>query len=678
MKSPWSVWRLIFVSLVALLLAACKPYATFEVTPDPVTAGVEARFDASGSAASTTPRNNAVVSYSWDFGDGATGSGKIATHTFAEAGTYTVKLTVVDKAGRVGTTTERLSVLPGEAVNPATTTLRVITQIAGGVSLSGAEVTAGTDNATSDSNGLATLDEAPVGENQVVTVKRAGYVTQSVVATLAATDEPQQLLVTLLPEKDTLSISNIEQAQTIESNYLGAKVMLPAAALVNATTGTPATGAATLKLTPWDISGIDLQAMPGNGRALDSADELVDLVSAGMMTVDFFDAAGNKLQVAPGKSATIQMDLPAGTTGIGGNPIAQGTAIPLWHFDEARGLWIGEGTGVVVATPTGLAVTGTVSHFSTWNWDYVTATPSVGGGSSGGSVPPDATTLTLSCLDPDGALTACAVRANITYPDGSVRSWSTYLSAAVTTIRNIPGSPTMGWNATTVDGLTGTATSGTTGNVVIQLRAPNVNNFVRCLAPNSIATSCIVTRTAPLADGSINTVTSYIPAEGANIRAQLDTVGPLTWTASTGFAASGNSTWTKYNGTASSGISGDVTINLEAEVVSTGKTIRVSCLPNTSGSFFPSAALSTCSIQILVYDADGSYVDAFTVPSGLNGPVAVTLPALADGAQVVINAEGTTSQPTPGSISGYVSSTMGELVTNQHIEIKLDAYITDV
>ena len=99
--------------------------------------------------------------------------------------------------------------------------------------------------------------------------------------------------------------------------------------------------------------------MPGNGRARDASGNLVDLISAGMMTVDFFDAAGNKLQVATGKTATIQMDLPQGTASIGGTAMVVGAAIPLWHFDEAQGLWIEEGTGSVVVTATGLAVQAT-------------------------------------------------------------------------------------------------------------------------------------------------------------------------------------------------------------------------------------------------------------------------------------------------------------------------------
>ena len=41
-------------------------------------------------------------SYSWSFGDGTTGTGKIVTHTFSDAGvSYNVTLTVTNDLGLV-------------------------------------------------------------------------------------------------------------------------------------------------------------------------------------------------------------------------------------------------------------------------------------------------------------------------------------------------------------------------------------------------------------------------------------------------------------------------------------------------------------------------------------------------------------------------------------------------
>jgi PKD repeat protein len=63
-------------------------------------------FDGSGS---TDPDGN-IVSYAWDFGDGATATGVTASHTYALAGTYSVTLTVTDGAGASAATTQVVTV----------------------------------------------------------------------------------------------------------------------------------------------------------------------------------------------------------------------------------------------------------------------------------------------------------------------------------------------------------------------------------------------------------------------------------------------------------------------------------------------------------------------------------------------------------------------------------------
>ncbi|TDN90828.1 PKD domain-containing protein [Microbacterium sp. BK668] len=62
-------------------------------------------FDASGS----TDTDGTIASYAWDFGDGQTGAGATATHAYAGAGTYAVKLTVTDDRGAVGTITKSVT-----------------------------------------------------------------------------------------------------------------------------------------------------------------------------------------------------------------------------------------------------------------------------------------------------------------------------------------------------------------------------------------------------------------------------------------------------------------------------------------------------------------------------------------------------------------------------------------
>lgn len=64
--------------------------------------------DFSGSKSSDS--DGYIVSYSWNFGDGTTGSGKAVSHKYTSTGTYTVKLTVTDNSGLKGTDTITITV----------------------------------------------------------------------------------------------------------------------------------------------------------------------------------------------------------------------------------------------------------------------------------------------------------------------------------------------------------------------------------------------------------------------------------------------------------------------------------------------------------------------------------------------------------------------------------------
>lgn len=64
------------------------------------------QFDGSGS----TDPDGTIASYAWDFGDGASSSGKLASHVYTTAGSYTVTLTVVDNGGLPDTDTALVTV----------------------------------------------------------------------------------------------------------------------------------------------------------------------------------------------------------------------------------------------------------------------------------------------------------------------------------------------------------------------------------------------------------------------------------------------------------------------------------------------------------------------------------------------------------------------------------------
>jgi PKD repeat protein len=62
---------------------------------------------------STAAPGHSLTVFGWNFGDGATASGSIASHAFAAAGTYNVVLSVADDTGQKGTQSVSVSVTSG-------------------------------------------------------------------------------------------------------------------------------------------------------------------------------------------------------------------------------------------------------------------------------------------------------------------------------------------------------------------------------------------------------------------------------------------------------------------------------------------------------------------------------------------------------------------------------------
>ena len=71
-------------------------------------------FDASASQPA-----GGIASYSWDFGDGSRGSGRTATHSYDETGTYHATLTIADQFGRTASATRTITVGAGAAPTAA-------------------------------------------------------------------------------------------------------------------------------------------------------------------------------------------------------------------------------------------------------------------------------------------------------------------------------------------------------------------------------------------------------------------------------------------------------------------------------------------------------------------------------------------------------------------------------
>ena len=82
------------------------PAADFSASPVSGTAPLSVSFDASASS----DADGTIVSYAWDFGDGTTGSGVTAGHTYQSAGSFTATLTVSDNDNAQNSATKAITV----------------------------------------------------------------------------------------------------------------------------------------------------------------------------------------------------------------------------------------------------------------------------------------------------------------------------------------------------------------------------------------------------------------------------------------------------------------------------------------------------------------------------------------------------------------------------------------
>ena len=109
-------WRLGLMALLALFMTACgggggsdneqpaPPAAELTASFTQQVSGLDVRLDASASTGD-------IASYQWDFGDGTTGTGKSASHSYTAAGTYSVTLTVANNQGATASQSVSVSVV---------------------------------------------------------------------------------------------------------------------------------------------------------------------------------------------------------------------------------------------------------------------------------------------------------------------------------------------------------------------------------------------------------------------------------------------------------------------------------------------------------------------------------------------------------------------------------------
>jgi PKD repeat protein len=104
--------RSVNIRLVPPGFIPAGPVAAYTYSPTLPVPNSPVTFDASASLS-----NTAIIGYSWDFGDGTTGSGVSPQHTYRAAGSYRVTLTITDDKGRTSNPCEE-TIVVASATSP--------------------------------------------------------------------------------------------------------------------------------------------------------------------------------------------------------------------------------------------------------------------------------------------------------------------------------------------------------------------------------------------------------------------------------------------------------------------------------------------------------------------------------------------------------------------------------
>jgi len=116
-------------SITLFVVAAASgnhaPSAVMAAMPTSGVAPLAVSFDGSSSS----DIDGTLVTYVWNFGDGATASGATTSHTYSTSGTYAARLTVTDNQGTSNFTTTTIQVNVNPGTLPAAPTNLVATAI---------------------------------------------------------------------------------------------------------------------------------------------------------------------------------------------------------------------------------------------------------------------------------------------------------------------------------------------------------------------------------------------------------------------------------------------------------------------------------------------------------------------------------------------------------------------
>ena len=190
------------------------------------------------------------------------------------------------------------------------------------------------------SEGTFAIQGLPAAERLAVSVEARGFGTATRIYPVVAGQQLTQP-IPLVPSAAPVRID--AQAGGVVPIAGGGRITIPSGSLVNAA-GQPVTGPVDVRTTYWDPSSqAQVRAAPGDFSAVQLNGSTAQLETFGMLQSVVTDGAGQPVELAPGRSATINFPVR--------NPIGA-TPPPLYDFDAQTGRWVEVGPTVLAPDTT--------------------------------------------------------------------------------------------------------------------------------------------------------------------------------------------------------------------------------------------------------------------------------------------------------------------------------------
>lgn len=224
---------------------------------------------------------------------------------------------------------------------------------------------------SSDDNGNFTVIGTGYFDRISLRASAENYATRSDVVRTSELNPDTTVSIAML-SVDFTETFLANEAKDIIDPATALRISLPENAFVDSQ-GVAYSGEVTAAITNIDASS-DPAIMPGYYLAIDpqTQEEMV-FESFGALNASFRDTNNNPLQLANNTKAQIR--IPLATRGV--NPPA---TIPLIHFNEQTGIWDVKGEAQLKTDEQNRPYyAGEVSHFSTWNADYLFESVTISG-----------------------------------------------------------------------------------------------------------------------------------------------------------------------------------------------------------------------------------------------------------------------------------------------------------